>query len=116
MSYNDDLIIYTKIETFLDTIYPRIVKFPSYEKFRLAEYITLNTFELMKCISLANNVKSKRLIHLQEADGYLQLVKSQVRFAKRRKYISKGFYDHIDERMTEISKMLKGYIMATVKK
>ena len=46
MSYNDDLIIYTKIETFLDTIYPRIVKFPSYEKFRLAEYITLNTFEL----------------------------------------------------------------------
>lgn len=116
MSYNDDLIIYTKIETFLDTIYPRIVKFPSYEKFRLAEYITLNTFELMKCISLANSVKSKRLIHLQEADGYLQLVKSQVRFAKRRKYISKGFYDHIDERMTEISKMLKGYIMATVKK
>ena len=77
MSYNDDLIIYTKIETFLDTIYPRIVKFPSYEKFRLAEYITLNIFELMKCISLANSVKSKRLTHLQEADGYLQLVKSQ---------------------------------------
>jgi hypothetical protein len=71
MSYNDDLIIYKKIETLLDTIYPRIVKFPNYEKFRLAEYITLNIFELMKCVSLANSVKSKRLSYLQEAESML---------------------------------------------
>jgi four helix bundle protein len=57
-----------------------------------------------------------RVKHLQTADAYLQLVKTQIKFAKRRKYISKGFYSTIDESMTEIGKMMTGYIKASSKK
>jgi hypothetical protein len=115
MSFNDELLIYKKTETLLDTVYPRLINFPAYEKFALSEHIRMNLFDLLKCLSLANNVKSKRLTYLQEADGHLQLIKTQIKFAKRRKYISKGFFEEVDERTTEISKMLKGYIKASVK-
>ncbi len=65
---------------------------------------------MLKSISLANSVRSKRLTYLQEADGFLQVLKTLMKLSKQRKYISIGFFKEIDVELTEINKLLSGYI------
>lgn len=91
-------------------IYPRLVNYPKSEKFSLCQHIKENIFELLKYISLGNSVKSKRLVYLQEADGHLQVLKVLIKLSKERRYISIGFFKEIDLELTEINKMLSGYI------
>lgn len=112
----DNLKVYRKTEELLYRIYPRLMNFPKSEKFSLCQSIKNNFFELLKCISLGNSVKSKRLVYLQEADGYLQVLKVLIKLSKERGYISQGFYKDIDLELTEINKMLSGYIKSVNKK
>ena len=114
MSAND-LVVYRKTEELLYKIYPRLVNFPKSEKFSLCQSIKENFFELLKYISLANSVKSKRMTYLQEADGYLQVLKALIKLSKQRKYISEGFFKDIDLKLTEINKLLSGYIKSVNK-
>lgn len=111
----NDLVLYRKTEELLYKIYPRLVNFPKSEKFSLCQSIKENFFELLKYISLANSVKSKRMTYLQEADGYLQVLKALIKLSKQRKYISEGFFKDIDLKLTEINKLLSGYIKSVNK-
>lgn len=52
------------------------------------------------------------MIYAQEADGYLQTLKVLIKLSKERKYISVNFFEMIDLELTEISKMISGYIRA----
>lgn len=112
MSVND-LKVYRRTEELLYKIYPRLVKFPKSEKFALSQSIKSNFYELLKNISLGNSVKSKRKSYLQEADGYLQTLKVLFKLAKKRHYLSEGFFREIDFELTEINKMLAGFIRST---
>lgn len=110
-----DLMVYRKTEELLYKVYPRLVNFPKSEKFSLCQSIKENFFNLLKAISLGNSVKSKRLVYLQEADGYLQVLKVLFKLAKQRKYISVGFFKEVDLELTEINKLLSGYIRSVNK-
>lgn len=112
----NDLKLYTRVEEFLYKIYPKLINFPKSEKFALCQEIKTYIYSLLTNISLANSVKSKRLYHCQVADGYLQTLKVLIKLSKKRRYISPGFYEELDLDMTEIGKMLSGYIKSTVKK
>lgn len=105
-----DLIVYRKIEDLLYKVYPRLVNYPKSEKFSLCQQIKNNFFELLKYVSLGNSVKSKRKTYLQEADGHLQVLKVLMKLSRQRKYISKGFFKEVDLELTEINKLLSGYI------
>lgn len=109
----NDLMLYRRTEELLYRIYPRLINFPKSEKFSLCQSIKDNFFDLLKSISLGNSVKSKRLTYLQEADGYLQVLKVLIKLSKQRRYISVGFYKEVDLELTEINKMLAGYIRST---
>lgn len=115
MSVNQ-LTVYRKTEELLYKVYPRLSNFPKAEKFSLCQNIKENFFDLLKCISLGNSVKSKRLMYLQEADGHLQTLKVLMKLSKQRKYISEGFFKEIDLRLSEINKILSGYIRSVNKK
>jgi len=105
-----ELIVYRKTEDLLYKIYPRLMNYPKSEKFSLVNEIKSNFFDLLKFISLANSIKSKRKIYLQEADGHLQVIKVLIKLSKQRKYISIGFFKDVDLQLTEINKLLSGYI------
>lgn len=109
------LKVYKKTEELLYNVYPRLAKYPKSEKFSLCQAIKDNFFNLLKCISLANSVKSKRKTYLQEADGYLQILKVLIKLSKQRKYISIGFFKETDLELTEINKLLSGYIRSVNK-
>ena len=104
------LKVYRKTEELLYNIYPKLINYPKHEKFSLVHEIKINFFDLLKSISLANSVKSKRKIYLQEADGYLQVLKILIKLSKQRKYITAGYFKEVDLRLSEINKLLSGYI------
>ena len=83
MSVNQ-LIVYRKTEELLYKVYPRLANFPKSEKYSICQSVKQNFFDLLKCISLANSVKSKRLQHLQEADGHLQVLKVLMKLCRQR--------------------------------
>lgn len=112
----EDLVVYRKTEELLNKVYPRLVNYPKSEKFSLCQHIKENFFELLKYISLGNSVKSKRLVYLQEADGHLQVLKVLIKLSKSRKYISIGFFKEVDLGLTEVNKLLSGYIRSVNKK
>ena len=86
------------------------MNFPKAEKFALCHEIKQNFYDLIKFIEMANSVKSKRKVYAQEADGHLQTLKVLFRLSRNRRYISQGFYREIDTRLTEINKLLSGFI------
>lgn len=107
------LNLYTKTEELLYKMYPVIIKYPKSERYALCQTIKTEFFELLKFISLANSVKSKRSTYLQEADGHLQVLKVLIDLSKKRKYISTGFHRDVRNELEIINKMLSGYIRST---
>lgn len=108
-----ELEVYKRTDELLNKIYPVLINYPKSEKFALCQEIKQNFYKLLTGISLGNSVKSKRRTYLQEADGYLQVIKVLMRLSLRRKYISKGFYREVDLELTVINKMLSAYIKAS---
>lgn len=111
-----NLKVFKRTEELLNKIYPRLANYPKSEKFALCQDIKRDFFGLSRNISLGNSVKSKRLEYLQTADGYLQDLKLAIRLSRNRKYISIAFFEEIDLELTEINKMLSGYIKSVNKK
>jgi len=111
-----DLTVYTKTESLLYRLYPVLANYPKSEKFALCQQIKDCIYNILKCISLGNSVKSKRMAYLQEADGYLQILKVLLKLSRHRRYISEGFFQSIDLQLTEINKMLSGYIKSVNKR
>lgn len=109
----ENLEVYRRTEELFYRVYPSLKNFPKSEKFSLCQNIRNNFSDLLKSISLGNSVKSKRLIYLQEADGYLQTLKILIKLSYRLKYISEGFYKTIDLEFTTINNLLSGYIKST---
>ena len=104
------------MDNLLNRIYPALRNFPKSEKFALSQDIKTNFTKYLNYIDRANSVKSKRLEYSQEAQGYLNTIKILIRTAYRQHYISNGFYKDISLELTEISKMLVGYIRVVNKK
>ena len=52
----------------------------------------------------------------KKLQGYLEDLKAKIMLAHYLKYIGKGFYKDISLELTEISKMLAGYIRSINKK
>ena len=111
----EELVVQKKTEELLYKVYPRLINFPHMEKFCLCQRIKEAFFDIIKYISLGNAVKSKRKTYLQEADAHLQTLKVLIKLSNHRGYISQGFFKEIDTDLTEINKLLSGYIKSTVK-
>lgn len=111
-----DLKIYIRTEELLNRMYPRLKNFPKGEKFALSQDIRLTFFAMLGAIRQADSVRSKRVEYAQKAEGHLGLLKTEIKLANNQRYISNGFYKVIDLELTEIGKMLSGYIRSASKR
>lgn len=107
------LIIYSKTEHLFYRVYPSLRNFPKIEKWGVAKDIKECFLDILKYMSLANSVKSKRRVYLAEAEGHLHHLTTLWKFSFTRRWISKEFYQQVDELMTEIKKMLSGWIKSS---
>ena len=105
-----ELIVLKKVEQLFYKVYPTLVNYPKAEKYALCVQIKQAFFDTITYISLGAKVKSKRKTYLQEADAHIQVIKILMKLSKERRYISNGFFAYTDECITEIEKMLSGFI------
>lgn len=105
-----DLEIYKKTKVTFSMIYPSLKNYPKSEKYVLCAEIKLNFINLMKNIMLASKVKSKRKYYQNLADGYLQTCKILITLSCDLEYINENFFHDIDLRLSEIGRMLSGWI------
>lgn len=105
-----NLMLYNRMSNLLNRIYPTLINFPKSEKFALTQDIKNCILEYLTYISKANSVKSMRLKYSQEAESYLIKTKTLLKLAYNLRYINEGFYKIISLELTEISKMLAGYM------
>lgn len=110
-----DLILHKKVEDLFYRLYPTFRNYPKAEKHSLCHEIKLHFIDLLKLISLANSVKSKRLNYLQQADGTLENVTVLMRLSRNMKYISRGLFADVDSALTEIKALLVGYLKSSIK-
>jgi hypothetical protein len=97
-------------------IYPVLKNFPISERNGLAQEIKQDFLAYLRYVHRADKVKSKRLTYAQEAEGFLLQIKMEMKLAVNKRYISKAFYEDVSLELTEVSKMLRGFIKSTTKK
>ena len=107
-----DLIIYKKAEDLLDFVYPVLINFPNAEKFALSQEIKQAFYALLRNIMLANNIRTKRRLYQEEVDAHLKLLLVLFTVAKKQKYITQKKNVQIQQRLTEIGKLLGGWMKA----
>lgn len=61
-------------------------------------------------MSLANKVRSKRKYYLNEADGYIQHCKTLNDLSFHQEQITEGFHDDVELKLSELGRMLSGWI------
>lgn len=110
------LLVARRAEVLLNMIYPSLRNYPKAEKFALCSEIKSNFYGLISSVEMANSVPSLRKQYAQKADGHLQTLKILFRLSRNQEYISKAFYAKIDEELSEINKLLSGYIKSASRK
>ena len=110
----ETMLCYSKLEQLFHRVYPALRNFPVAEKYALSQEIKLSFLNAMKNMQLGNSVKSKRKEYLMQCEGELLHLTAVVRLCRNQKYISKGFFEDIDLCLTEIKKLLNGWIKQTI--
>ena len=101
---------------FIKRIYPVLRNFPTHERYALTQDVKTYFLAYLDNINKASNVKSKRLYYAEKAESELHNIKMTLAISCHEKYVSIGFYKDISTELTEVDKMLAGYIRNSYKK
>ena len=112
MKTNDEPIIYQK---YLDLIYysnDLVRKYPKSERFVLVEEIKRTLYSGLRLLVYALKIynKQEKLKYLNELDACLKLLQVHIRISFKYKYISMQNYSTWSDKLTEVCKMLGGWI------
>lgn len=106
----DSLILYAKAEALFFQVYPTFKNYPRAEKNALCLQIKQCFVGLLEHIGVAKEVPSRRQKSLQEAAARLQNLVTLFRLSRNERYISRGLFEQMDLKITEIKKILVGFM------
>lgn len=92
----------SQLQQILTMMQPSFRNFPKEEREIVVTLIIKNFTTIVGLLNLAIQVKSKRLGYLQEAQAHLYTLRSLIHFCKDCQYISLGFFQDIDLRLTSV--------------
>lgn len=98
------------LESLQDKLYPILRNFPRSEIHITSASIRNSLREAISKMNQSYKVPSKRLSYAQEADGYLEVLKSDLSLSRRQRFISIGAYDELITIIFNISKSINSYI------
>ena len=109
---NNILYLLPKYEKYMEYLLDNVVsKLPRIEKFNLGNEIKVSMFESVKYILLIEKIdKEKRLGYLNMLDASICVQRIYVRIMYKRRYLDNKRYMYIMEMLSEIGKMIGGYI------
>ncbi len=108
----DKLVLYQKLNDMADWLFPIVDRFPRAEKFALCTQIKNSVYALMKLTIRAQKAREK-LRWLYEVDIELEILRSLIRHAHVRKYLSHKKYETVSKMLSEVGRVLGGLIKAS---
>ena len=109
-----EMPIFTKSFDFLSWLLPMTNHFPKIHRQTFTHRLLNAAFDLREHLEAANHVMgSKRLALLKLADQDLDRVRLYLRLAAKWNWLTPGQYQHAAVMVTEIGKLLGGWIKTT---
>lgn len=111
---------FSKLESIFHRVYPSIPNFPRHAQRTVGEDLTKSFLKCLSEMSVANTINSKnkrkRGEILEQAQGTLHHIIFNMRFCRNRRFIGKAFFEEVDELLTEVDKMLSGWLRSVLSK
>lgn len=106
-----EMVIFTRTFDLLAWLLPATNHFPRNHRFTLTRRLLDAAFDLREQLEIANHRSGKeRLRYLLLADEALNRLRSYLRLAARLEWFSAGQYQHAAQMVTEIGRLLGGWI------
>ena len=115
MNPSNDLLIRQRCEAMIEYGYVSMRQFPKAERHVLSAEIRHSMWQVLRLIVICNKRYHKKTT-LQELDGELDLLRSQVRMAKALGYLDFKKYENWARHNDEIGRMVGGWIKAANQK
>jgi four helix bundle protein len=108
----ESLAVYQKWEDAAEYLYFVFANLPKSERYTMGASLRASLFACGASISRANRIKSvsSRIAEIKDADRALMELKIMLRLAYRMKFVSTKKYEVSAAKLTEIGKMLGGWI------
>lgn len=108
----NNLLIHQKVYDLILYLFPIIDRFPKYEKFAICTQLKNSLLEISKKIIRANKMRNKRSV-LYDIDIEIEQLRLLIRLSHDRKYLAVKSYEETSKRLSEIGRMLGGWIKST---
>ena len=107
----DKMVIFTRTYDLLTWLLPLSEKFPRSQRFVITQRLQQSVLDFQELIIEANAMRGElRAEKLRSADVELRKTRLYLRLCERWKWINPGQYHHVSEMVTEIGKLLGGWL------
>ncbi|MCP4934078.1 MAG: diversity-generating retroelement protein Avd [bacterium] len=111
----EQMVILTRTFDLLEWLLPKIERFPKLYRYsvtrRLMDAALDFQEELFRARKLRGSSRHKRLL---ECDANLDLIRLYLRLAHQWQWLSDGQYEHVSKQVTEIGRLLGGWLKRSV--
>jgi hypothetical protein len=108
------MVIFTRTFDLLDWLLPKAEKFPKLYRSTITQRLLNAALDFQEAILEAEQYQDKiRLRLLRQADVHLHKVRLYLRLITKWHWLSLGQYEHVSRMVTEIGRLLGGWIKQT---
>ena len=103
--------LYTRTYDLLLWLIPQVLKFPRIHRFGIAERIQDTLLDFQDNLTAAGKVQAHdKLQLLRDADVQLEQIRVWIRFCRDLKLITINQYEHVSRMISEVGRLLGGWI------
>jgi len=108
------MVIFTQTFDLLTWVLPQCERFPKAQRFVVTQRLQGAALDFQEALFEANaRDGAQRLQHLQAADAHLNKVRLYLRLSRQWDWLSAGQYEHASRMVTEVGKLLGGWMKQT---
>jgi len=109
------MIIFTRTYDFISWLLPLAEKFPRSQRFVVTQRLQNAAFNFQESIIEANSLRgASRAEKLRIADAELRKVRLYLRLCEKWQWINSGQYRHVSAMVSEIGKLLGGWLKVSL--
>lgn len=105
------MIIFTRTYDLLKWLLPKADRFPKIYRSTVTHRLMSAALDFQETLFEAHSTEgSIRLRHLRQADSHLNKVRLYLRLAHEWNWLSLGQYEHVSRMVTEVGRLLGGWL------
>ena len=110
----EELVLLTRLADLLAWLLPKSERFPKPYRFTVTQRMMDAALDCQEAVFAAQSRRGHaRKAHLEAADAALNCLRAYLRLAHRWRWLSDGQYEHISVQVTEVGRLLGGWIKQT---